>query len=520
MPVRSALKPPPTSGGPLLDTLPVPPPDAEKYLHVGRRRPWLPFVQLGVVALVAASTLRFVANTPYTELLLLPLAVSVLGALLSFVTTVPHRRDSEWSHDLRVALHRPSTWPSVDVFLPSCGEDLEVVRNTCRWVSRLRWPGRLAVHVLDDSARPEVAALSREFGFVYHSRPERGHLKKAGNLQYGFERTTGDLIAIFDADFCPRADFLAELVPYFEEPDVGIVQSPQYFDVDRRMSWIQRTAAASQEYFYRWVQPARDRVDAAICVGTNAVYRRAALERTGGFARIDHSEDVYTGVSLTEVGYRTRYVPVILAKGLCPERIDQFVSQQYRWCAGSLSLLLSWRFHRSPMSLRQRLCFWAGFLYYVSTVTDLLLGVLPVLLTGILRPRGIQPASYLLVALAALAWLLIQPIVTARRGRPLALARAQVLCSFAHLVALWDTVRRRPAGWVPTGAGARDRMDLPARVDTALVRYHAAFQVTLWTVLAVRVPGYGMGSYWPLAVLAVAHLVVVGPLLRRDEGRS
>jgi cellulose synthase/poly-beta-1,6-N-acetylglucosamine synthase-like glycosyltransferase len=499
-------------------SLPTPPSDEEKYRHLAPRRPWVLYVQLAAITAVSWSTVRFVLDIPFAGLLLLPLGVSILGAVLSFVTTLPGGRDDWWTHDVRAALHHPWSWPSVDVFLPSCGEDVEVIRNTFHWVSRLAWPGRLAVHVLDDSGRDEIRALATEHGFEYHCRPDRGHLKKAGNLAYGFEHTTGDLIVVFDADFCPRSDFLTELAPYFRESDVGIVQSPQYFDIDDRMNWVQQSAAASQEYFYRWVQPARDRADGAICVGTNAIYRRAALERSGGFAHIDHSEDVYTGVNLTRVGFRTRYVPVILAKGLCPDDVDQFISQQYRWCAGSLSLLFSREFHRTPMSLFQRMCFWAGFLYYLSTALDLILAATPTVLLGVFGPERLRPENYLLLSAAVIGWLVVQPVVTGGRGHRLWLARTQLLCSFAHLQALWDLLRNRPASWVPTGTGTPRSAPLPVKVRTVIMRYFLLVEASLVGVLLWRAPEFGWDVYWPVAVLAVGMYLVFGPLLRSGLG--
>ncbi len=109
--------------------------------------------------------------------------------------------------------------------LPSAGEPLQVLENTFKHVAALDWPGELRVLVLDDSARRSVESLASSYGFEYKLRPNRGHLKKAGNLKYGFEHSHGDLIAIFDADFCPRSDYLHELAPYFEDESVGIVQS-------------------------------------------------------------------------------------------------------------------------------------------------------------------------------------------------------------------------------------------------------------------------------------------------------
>ncbi len=131
------------------------------------------------------------------------------------------------------------------------------------------------------------------------SRPNRGWYKKAGNLRYGYERSSGDFVVVFDADFAPRPDFLSELMPYFDaEGDLGIVQSPQFFRTERGASWVERGAAAVQEFFYRIVQTSRQARGAAICVGTNAIYRRTALDSNGGGTLIEHSEDVHTGFDL------------------------------------------------------------------------------------------------------------------------------------------------------------------------------------------------------------------------------
>ena len=162
----------------------------------------------------------------------------------------------------------PAVLPSsVDVFLPSAGEDLAVLANTFLHVSRLEWAGPITVYVLDDSAQESVRELAWQHGFFYLTRPNRGYLKKAGNLRFGYEHSTGDFIAIFDADFVPEPDYLLQLMPYTTEEDIAIVQSPQYFDTHPRMNWVQSAAGATQILFYRWVQPARDRSDAAICAG-------------------------------------------------------------------------------------------------------------------------------------------------------------------------------------------------------------------------------------------------------------
>jgi hypothetical protein len=277
----------------LKPTMPRPPSDAEKNVYLGLQHRWLQPVQL--------------------------LAYSGVGvSLYGFSTLVNHRAV--------VALWSPDSYPSVDVLLPSAGEPLDLLSNTYSHVAALQWPGRLRTYVLDDSARPEVEALAADYGFTYLVRPTR-EFKKAGNLRHGFESSDGDFITIFDADFVPRTDFLAELVPYFDTPNVGIVQSPQHFATDRSLGWLERTAGATQELFYRFIQPARDAVGAAICVGTSAVYRRAALEAIDGFPQTNHSEDVVTGIEMAKVGYELQYVPTVVSTGTCPSGLNTFIAQ-------------------------------------------------------------------------------------------------------------------------------------------------------------------------------------------------
>lgn len=85
-------------------------------------------------------------------------------------------------------------------------------------------------------------------------RGNRPELKKAGNLRYAFARTSGEAIAIFDADFCPRPDFLRETIPYLADPSIGILQTPQFFRRRVEQTWVEQGAGTSQESFYRLIQ--------------------------------------------------------------------------------------------------------------------------------------------------------------------------------------------------------------------------------------------------------------------------
>jgi cellulose synthase/poly-beta-1,6-N-acetylglucosamine synthase-like glycosyltransferase len=495
--------------------LPQPPTDRERDAYLGPQHRWVGPVSFAGYALIVTSVAFFVARHLWAAPLLVPLAISTVGTTVSLVTSSRRRRDSLESHRAAVDGWHPKTMPSVDVFLPSAGEDLAVLHNTYAHVARLQWPGSLTVHVLDDSGREAVEVMANAHGFRYLSRPDRGWFKKAGNLRYGFERSTGDYILILDADFVPRPDAVTELVPYFADPSVGIVQSPQFFDVDPRMNWLQRAAGSTQVLFYRWVQPSRDRSRAPICVGTSALYRRAALERSGGYALIGHSEDVHTGVNMMRVGFSVRYVPIIVTKGLCPDTFDQFATQQYRWCTGSMSLLVSPSFHRIRMTVMQRLSYWSGFLYYITTGINVFAMALPSILMGFFASDRVTPANYVFVTLALVGRQAIVPVITLERESLVGLARIQTTYSFCHALALLDVLRGRTDGWVATGAKVRSRT--AGRVRRLIRWWCVSVQALLWVAILWHAPQYGVGAYSLMIAFTLMNLYVVYPLILGRE---
>ena len=494
-----------------VDYVPQAPTDEEKYRYYGKQRRWIFVAFLLAFAGVVYGLARLALNSIWTSVLYELIALQVAAVFISLLSSTRRRRSSRAQHDSRVALYRPAIYPSVDVFLPSAGESLAILENTYEHVSKLDWPGRLTVYVLDDSARDSVAALANRYGFVYATRPNRGELKKAGNLKFGFEISNGELIHVFDADFAPRADMTRELAPYFDDQHVGIVQSPQFFDVQMdHFNWLQRAAGATQELFYRWIQPARDAVDAAICVGTNAVYRRKALLDAGGFAQIGHSEDVHTGVNVAKAGYRTRYIPVNLAKGVCPDNFDGFTNQQYRWCTGSMSLLSDPSFHRSSLNVKQKLCFWTGFLYYITTAIAAFTGQLPGILMLWFFADQIRPLNYLPLLGTVFVWSTLMPRVTNYRWSP-SVVRVQMLIGFCHAVALIDFLRGRTVSWVPTGAAGRT--STARRVLRLLRIWLITSQVLIWTGIVVGLLNYGFGVFWATILFGLPTLYFVFPLL-------
>ena len=498
--------------------LPAPPTDAERVLYVDARNRLLCFTQLVAWIGGCASLWLFAWHDPavlWPFIGWVAVGVSYFG--LSFTANTTFRRFDLGGHDRAVARVRDrGDYPSIDVFLPNCGEALAVLENTFRHVAALSYPGELRVWCLDDAGRVEVADLATRWGFEYLSRPDKGWFKKAGNLRYAYERTDGDFIVVFDADFCPRPDFLAELVPYaLADRSVGIVQSPQYFVIDAGQNWLANGAGSVQEYFYRWVMPGRNARRSPICVGTNALYRRSALQSTGGGALVPNSEDVHTGFNLMCQGYRTLYVPLILAKGLCPDTLAGFFNQQHRWCSGSMSLLFSHKFWHAPIGVRSRLTFLAGMAYYLYTGVAALIAPLPAVVMVWAYPARVQWVNYLLLAPALLQnYVLLPRWHHAPYG--VDALRVKVIYTWAHLFAFYDRLTNRALAWHPTGQGTsrpQSRVRLAMRL---IIVWPALVGAAVVAGASMHMSGLFDTRFWPLLALTVAfvaiHVTTLAPL--------
>jgi cellulose synthase (UDP-forming) len=282
-------------------------------------------------------------------------------------------------------------------------------------------------------------------------------MKKAGNLRHAYENSTSEFIAIFDADFAPREDFLTETLPYMQKnSQLGIVQTPQYFRQQREQTWMERGSGAVQEFFYRVVQVSRNRFSGAICVGSCGLYRRTALESIGGTSLIEHSEDVHTGFDMGQKGWGLQYIPVVLATGISAVGPDSFLTQQYRWCEGSMSLLGARKFWKAHLKFPTWCCYVSGFMYYIQTaLATFALPLIPIVLLAFL-PSSVELHNYLWILPSLIFTLVIFPFWHNGRYGP-ASFMTKSLYGWAHTFALIDIIRGRRQGWQATGATSSRR---------------------------------------------------------------
>jgi len=400
---------------------------------------------------------------------------------------------------------------SIDIYLPSCGEPIEIIENTFNHVEKLVEKNKdidIRVHVLDDKGSLSVSSLADRFSFNYISRPNKGEHKKAGNLRYAFARTSGDFIIIFDADFCPRGDFLENTLPYMlEDTRIAILQTPQFFDTDKKMSWVEYGAGSVQELFYRLIQPARDTYGGAICVGTNALYRRSALEPMGGTALIDYSEDVHTGFYLKREGWKVKYIPIILAKGVCPDTVKSFFTQQYRWAMGSISLFMNSIFWSTKLTIMQRLSYLSGMFYYITTGIGVIMLPIPAILTIWLVPEYVHWYNALFV-LPSFFFGTVWMRLWSKQGWNLSGMRVRVVMEWAHLFALYDKIIGTKIPWVPTGAVSKvKRFDDFKRL--LLLWKLVSFSMIVGGIFfQIQIGGYSLSRFILIYLLAIFHTLL------------
>jgi cellulose synthase (UDP-forming) len=235
----------------------------------------------------------------------------------------------------------PARWPTVDVFVPTYDEPVDIVRRTLLGALGMDYP-HVQVHLLDDGRRPAMRELAQELGVTYHVRGDNKHAK-AGNINAALARTQGELVAIFDCDHVPVRSFLGVTVGAFvADPGLALMQTPHYFynpDPFERNLGLDGRMPSENAIFYHAVQIGNDFWNSVLFCGSCAVLRRSALEEVGGIAVETVTEDAHTSLRMAARGWRSAYLDVPQAAGLATERYAFHVAQRVRWARGMTQIL-------------------------------------------------------------------------------------------------------------------------------------------------------------------------------------
>nr|WP_318379490.1 UDP-forming cellulose synthase catalytic subunit [uncultured Enterobacter sp.] len=260
-------------------------------------------------------------------------------------------------------------WPTVDVYIPTYNESLEVVRDTVLAAQCIDYPkDKMKIYILDDGKRREFAVFAADAGVGYITRNEHSHAK-AGNLNHAMKLTHGELITVFDCDHVATRIFLQATVGGFlKDPKLALVQTPHYFyspDPFERNLSVGRNIPNEGQLFYGPIQQGNDNWNATFFCGSCAVIRRSALEEIGGFAVETVTEDAHTALKMQRLGWKSAFLDIPLAAGLATERLVLHVIQRTRWARGMTQIFrVDNPLFGRGLTIQQRLCYLSAMMYY------------------------------------------------------------------------------------------------------------------------------------------------------------
>ncbi|WP_165431335.1 UDP-forming cellulose synthase catalytic subunit [Atlantibacter hermannii] len=262
-----------------------------------------------------------------------------------------------------------SLWPTVDIYIPSYNESLDVVRDTVLAAQCIDYPkDKLNIYLLDDGKRREFAVFAADAGVGYITRTDNSHAK-AGNLNHALKLTKGELICVFDCDHVATRIFLQATVGSFlQDPKLALLQTPHYFyspDPFERNLSLGKNIPNEGSLFYGPIQQGNDNWNATFFCGSCAVIRRSALEEIGGFAVETVTEDAHTALKMQRLGWKSAFLAIPLAAGLATERLVLHVIQRTRWARGMTQIFrMDNPLFGRGLTWQQRCCYLSAMLYF------------------------------------------------------------------------------------------------------------------------------------------------------------
>lgn len=339
--------------------------------------------------------------------------------------------------------NRPTDPPPLPVDAPSAPHvtvqialynEAAVAGQVIDAVARLEWPAdRLEIQIVDDSTDETLDIVAeriahwREQGLdVVHCRREGRAGYKAGALAVATPKAKGEYVALFDADFLPRPDFLRALMPWFDGPRVGMVQA-RWGHLNLDESLLTRVQAVLLDGFYLIEQPARQYAGYFTRFnGSGGIWRKECIADAGGWSADSLAEDLDLCFRAQLKGWTMRYAHDVVAPAELPPSLEAFKKQQYRWTRGKVQVVrkLSGAILRARLPLMVKVHAFADLLNVLVYISALGVGILSVPLSWILFresafPRYMVDTSFALLPLFVWIWLVAVVLRKQHPGRGL-----------------------------------------------------------------------------------------------------
>jgi cellulose synthase/poly-beta-1,6-N-acetylglucosamine synthase-like glycosyltransferase len=270
-------------------------------------------------------------------LILLIIAIAIIGvyainwAFLTLLSFLNRKKNIEPP--------KIEDWPKVSINLPVYNEK-KVIARLLNAVLNLDYPkDKLEIIVIDDS-NDGTTQIIKGYEEKYKGLIKLIHRTnrdgfKAGALQLALENSTGEFIAIFDADYTPKPMFLKTLLPYlYMNENIAFVQARIGY-LNKNQSWVTKAVALGLDGYCIVDQRARYASNLlAHFSGTNGVFRRKAIESVGSWSCDTLAEDLDLSVRLQLKGWKYVYIPQVACDGEIPPSLSIFRKQQFRWAKG------------------------------------------------------------------------------------------------------------------------------------------------------------------------------------------
>jgi cellulose synthase/poly-beta-1,6-N-acetylglucosamine synthase-like glycosyltransferase len=233
-------------------------------------------------------------------------------------------------------------FPQVTIQLPIFNEKY-VVERLLDATSKFDYPKeKLEIQVLDDSTDETTEIILKKLESIRHLALDIKliHRKnrvgyKAGALDHGFQLAKGEFIAIFDADFIPSPDFLKKTLAYFQNQQVGVVQT-RWGHLNKNYSFLTQLQAFGLDAHFSIEQTARSYADSFINFnGTCGIWRKTCIADAGGWSNDTLTEDLDLSYRAQLKGWKFNYLEEVETKGELPIVMSAIKSQQYRWNKGA-----------------------------------------------------------------------------------------------------------------------------------------------------------------------------------------
>ncbi|MCI0432561.1 MAG: glycosyltransferase [Gemmatimonadetes bacterium] len=317
--------------------------------------------------------------------------------------------------------------PRVTVQLPVFNEPM-VAGEAIDTMAGLDWPAdRLEIQILDDSTDETVDIVRRRVAYwrwrgidIRHIRRPARVDYKAGALASGLESATGEFVAIFDADFRPRADFLLRVMPYFDGPSTGFVQA-RWGHANRRASLLTRIESVLLDVPFLVGQVARSEAGFFLRFnGSAGVWRRKCIMEAGGWSGETLAEDLDLCFRAQLTGWWGRYAADVVVDAELPQTLADFRRQQMRWVGGTAQVVrkLGSALITARIPLLVKAHAWLDLLTVIAVLPVLVTALLSVPMAWMLHGNaawGVTTVDTSFALLPLLVWFLSVLVVTWRQ---------------------------------------------------------------------------------------------------------